>query len=76
MKLNYPTYKMKQRLTPDDELWCCDGCGNCFWAQYNPMGKSFTHCSMCTGKKGGFLRMRRATEKEKQEARKVLKDII
>jgi hypothetical protein len=74
MKLNYPTWKMKGSPTPNETLYCCDKCGDCRWY---PLGFStIMHCFFCKGKKGGFVRMRQATEKEKQEALKVLKTII
>ena len=76
MKFVYPTWKIKGSPTPNQTLWCCDGCGYCEWGIYNHLGQNVPICCVCKGKKGGYARLRRATEKEKAEALKCLKTII
>lgn len=71
--MKYPTWKVQSKPTPNDTLYICDKCQKAEWCPL-PMNNSPWVC--WHENQGKQSRMRQATEKEKQEALKSLKEII
>ena len=65
--MKYPEWKCKGNPTPNDKLIICDKC-QC--AEYTMHSDLLQYHSKCSS------RMREATKKEYQEAKKALKEII
>ena len=72
MKINYPTFDTASYPTPASTLYICDNCGTAKWS-YAGIIKQ---CCNCIGRKGGFIRMRLATEAETADGKLALKTII
>lgn len=73
--IKYPIWKIRGKPTPNEKLMICDGCGTAKWSTDSSYSKVL-YCDNCQGKKGGYLRMRKATLSEIKEAKKYLKEII
>ncbi len=73
--MKYPTWKVRGEPTPNDTLWVCDECGKAEWGT-DTSGAFSVNCYSCTGRKGGFKRMRRGTPAETTEAKKHLQEVI
>ncbi len=72
--MKYPTWNIAGSPTPNETLYCCDGCQESAWGPAGLIGRIV--CHRCPGRKGGASRMRLATKAETAEAKKALKEII
>ncbi len=74
MNIKYPTWKVRGYPTPNDTLWVCDMCREASWG---PCVNVLTcNHNTCYGKKGGSVRLRKATPKETALAITLLKEVI
>ena len=74
MNIKFPTWKVRGNPTPNDTLYICDNCGDSYWAMIR---QGIVHtCNNCRGRKGGYVRMRKATDKETKLGISVLREII
>lgn len=74
MNIKYPVWKVRGTPTPNETLFICNGCGTARWT--TETGGNPPCCYNCTGRKGGFLRLRPATTAETAEGKKHIKEII
>lgn len=76
VQIKYPTWKVRGHPTPNECLMICDNCGIAEWTM--DIGHNVYTCDhrTCHVRKGGAMRMRVATKKEREQALKALKQII
>lgn len=76
MKIKYPTWKIRGTPTPNDSLYICDSCGQGHWGTNTTGSNSAGVCYCTKGRKGGPVRMRKATAAETELGKLAIKEII
>lgn len=73
--MKYPTWKLRGTPTPNETLWVCNQCETAAWMT-DITGVNPPVCNNCRGRKGGQVRLRKATAAETAEAKKHLQEVI